>query len=51
MGESKPTNSVMSIDRGEEWCSNAVMRVLLVGDMGAVMISEFLRETKVDDVD
>jgi multisubunit Na+/H+ antiporter MnhF subunit len=51
MGEAKLTNSVMSIDRGEERCSDAVMCVLLVGDMGAVVISKFLCETKVNDVD
>jgi adenylosuccinate synthase len=40
----------MGIDGGEEGSANTMMRVLLVGDVGTVTITEFLCEAKIDDV-
>ena len=50
-GCTKRTDSVMGIDGREEGSTNAVVRVLLIGDMGAVVITKFLCEAKVDDID
>jgi len=41
----------MGIDGREERGTNTVMRVLIVGDMGAIAIAVFLSEAKVDDID
>jgi hypothetical protein len=50
-GQTKQTDSVMGIDGCKKRSTNAVMRVLLVRDMGAVPVTKFPCKAKVDDVD
>ena len=49
--EQKHTNSKMGVDRREKESANAVVSMLIVGDVSAIVVTEFLCEAKIDDID
>ncbi len=49
--EQKHTDSKMGVDRCKEGSANAVVSVLFVGDVRAIVVTEFLCEAKIDDID
>ena len=49
--EQKNTNSKVGVDRRKEGSANAVVSVLFEGDVSTIVVTEFLCEAKIDDID